>query len=52
MIGAIGIDTREERIIQIQAKSVILGTGQCVRLYPGVYTRLDVQPGKFSKYHR
>lgn len=32
--GAIGIDTREERMIIFIAKSVILGTGGCVRLYP------------------
>jgi succinate dehydrogenase/fumarate reductase flavoprotein subunit len=35
MIGAIGVDTRTERIIKFQVKSVFLGTGQCVRLYPG-----------------
>ncbi len=36
MIGALGIDTREERIIKFQTRSVFLGTGQCVRLYPGL----------------
>ncbi len=35
VIGALGIDTRKERIIKFQARSVFLGTGQCYRLYPG-----------------
>jgi len=35
IIGAIGVDTREDRVITFLAKSVILGTGGCVRLYPG-----------------
>jgi succinate dehydrogenase/fumarate reductase flavoprotein subunit len=35
IIGAIGVDTREDRVITFWAKSVILGTGGCVRLYPG-----------------
>jgi len=34
IIGAIGIDTREDRIFIFLAKSVILSTGGCVRLYP------------------
>jgi succinate dehydrogenase/fumarate reductase flavoprotein subunit len=34
IIGAIGIDVRRERIIKFLAKSIFLGTGQCVRLYP------------------
>jgi len=33
--GAIGIDTREEKIIAIEAKCVVLGTGGISRLYPG-----------------
>jgi succinate dehydrogenase/fumarate reductase flavoprotein subunit len=33
--GAIGVDTREEKLILFQAKSVVLGTGNCVMLYPG-----------------
>ena len=32
--GALGIDTREDRLIELQAKSVILGTGRSGRLYP------------------
>lgn len=32
--GAIGIDTRDERLITFKAKSIVLGTGRCVRLYP------------------
>ncbi len=33
--GAIGIHTRENKMIEFHAKSVILGTGRCARLYPG-----------------
>ena len=33
--GAIGVDTREEQVYLLLAKSVILTTGGCVRLYPG-----------------
>ena len=35
VIGAIGVDTREDRIITLLTKNVVLGTGGCVRLYPG-----------------
>ena len=35
VVGAIGIDTREDRILEFHAKSVFLGTGLCTRLYPG-----------------
>ncbi len=34
IIGAVGMDTREGRFIIFQAKSVFLGTGDCVRLFP------------------
>lgn len=34
IIGAIGISTREDKVIVFKAKSVILGTGRCSRLYP------------------
>ena len=34
-IIAIGIGTREDTVIVFQAKSVVLGTGLCTRLYPG-----------------
>ncbi len=34
VIGAVGINTREDRIIEFHAKAVILGTGLCTRLYP------------------
>lgn len=34
IVGAIGVDTREDKIIVFSAKSVVLGTGECVRLYP------------------
>ncbi len=33
-IGAIGIGTREEKLIEFKAKSVVLGTGALARLYP------------------
>jgi succinate dehydrogenase/fumarate reductase flavoprotein subunit len=32
--GALAINTRQDELLQIQAKSVILGTGQVTRLYP------------------
>lgn len=32
--GAIGMDAREEKLYILKAKSVFLGTGRCVRLYP------------------
>ncbi len=35
IVGAIGVDTRENRVLLFQAKSVVLTTGACVRLYPG-----------------
>jgi len=34
--GAIGISTREDKIVVCQAKAVMLGTGKCSRLYPGL----------------
>lgn len=34
--GAMGVDTREDRIVVFQAKSVILGTGRVVRLFPSI----------------
>lgn len=33
--GAIGAHTREDKVIIFRAKSVVLGTGGCIRLYPG-----------------
>lgn len=35
VIGAIGIDNRLDKVITFLAKSVVLSTGGCVRLYPG-----------------
>ncbi len=32
--GALGIDTRCEKVVEFTAKSVLLATGRCVRLYP------------------
>ncbi|WP_258359814.1 FAD-binding protein [Moorella sulfitireducens] len=34
VIGALGISTREDKLIEFEAKSVILGTGPCVRMWP------------------
>lgn len=38
VVGAIGFSTREDEIIIIKAKSVILGTGSVMRLYPASTT--------------
>jgi len=35
IVGAIGVGTREDKVVIFQAKSIVLGTGTCVRLYPG-----------------
>ncbi len=32
--GAVGVHTREGRLLVFEAKSVVLGTGKCSRLYP------------------
>lgn len=34
-IGALGIDCREDKLYEFEAKAVFLGTGGCVGLYPG-----------------
>ncbi|MDP2917021.1 MAG: FAD-binding protein, partial [Dehalococcoidia bacterium] len=34
LIGAIGIGTREDRVVEFRAKSIVLGTGGVERLYP------------------
>ncbi|MBW1803345.1 MAG: FAD-binding protein [Deltaproteobacteria bacterium] len=36
MMGAIGIHTREDKIVIFRTRSVLLTTGTCTRLYPGV----------------
>jgi succinate dehydrogenase/fumarate reductase flavoprotein subunit len=38
--GAVGIDTREDRMVVFRAKAVILGTGVVVRMYPNVIPSL------------
>jgi len=38
--GALGIDTREDRCIVFEAKSVIMGTGAAARIYPNVIPAL------------
>ncbi len=35
IVGALGINTREDKLVIFQAKSIILGTGTNNRLYPG-----------------
>ena len=40
--GAIGIHTRENKMIEFQAKSIILGTGRCARLVSRPHPRIDV----------
>lgn len=42
LVGAVGIDTRNDRIIKFHAKSIVLGTGVITRLYP------NTTPGWFS----
>ena len=34
LVGAIGMNTREDEVITFQARSVVLGTGSVMRLYP------------------
>jgi len=34
VIGALGTDTREDKVYIFQARAVLLGTGKCSRLYP------------------
>lgn len=41
IIGAIGISTREDKVIVFEAKSIILGTGCCTRIYPSVTPGTD-----------
>ncbi len=38
VIGAIGANTREDEIVIFRAKTVILGTGSAIRLYPASNT--------------
>ena len=45
IIGAIGISTREDKVIIFETKSVILGTGGCQRLYPSVTVGADYNRG-------
>ncbi len=33
IVGAVGVKTREDKIVVINAKAVVLGTGKCSRLY-------------------
>jgi len=34
VIGAVGVHTREDKLLVFEAKAVLLGTGKCSRLYP------------------
>jgi succinate dehydrogenase/fumarate reductase flavoprotein subunit len=38
--GAVGVDTRQDRLYVFEAKSVFLGTGNIIRLYPNVIPAL------------
>jgi succinate dehydrogenase/fumarate reductase flavoprotein subunit len=38
--GAIGVDTREDRVVMFRAKSVVLGTGAVTRIYPNIIPAL------------
>lgn len=40
IIGALGVDTREDRLVEFQAKTVLLGTGAMIRMYPAVIPTL------------
>ncbi len=46
IIGAIGISTREDKVIVFEAKSVILGTGACTGMYPAVTAGADNNRGR------
>lgn len=41
VIGAIGLSTREDKIVVFEARSVILSTGNCSRIYPSVTAGAD-----------
>lgn len=41
LIGAMGISTREDKIIVFEAKSIVLGTGGCSGVYPSVTVGAD-----------
>lgn len=36
LTGALGIDTREDRLVEFRARSIILGTGAVTRLFPNL----------------
>lgn len=35
IVGAVGVDTREKKLVLFKAKSAVLGTGMLTRMYPG-----------------
>ena len=41
VIGAIGVSTRDPKVILFEAKSVVLGTGSCTRMYPATTPSYD-----------
>jgi succinate dehydrogenase/fumarate reductase flavoprotein subunit len=41
VVGAVGISTREDKVVCFEAKSVVLGSGGCVRVYPSVTPGAD-----------
>jgi len=36
LVGAVGIHTREDKILIFNAKALLLGTGKCSRPYPSL----------------
>jgi succinate dehydrogenase/fumarate reductase flavoprotein subunit len=45
VVGALGISTREDKIVVFEAKAVILGTGACAGIYPSVTVGADNNRG-------
>ena len=45
VIGALGISTREDKLIVFEARAVILGTGSCGGIYPSVAVGADNNRG-------
>jgi succinate dehydrogenase/fumarate reductase flavoprotein subunit len=45
IIGALGISTREDKLILFETRSVILGTGSCGGIYPAVTVGADNNRG-------
>lgn len=46
VIGAIGLSTRDEKLIVFEAKAIVLGTGCCNGIYPSVTVGADNNRGQ------